>query len=218
MEKDSKSFVVFFDWYENTAELDNSQFGELFRALFKYVESGTIPNFENGAMNMAFRFIKQDIDRNQNKYLEIKKKRSEAGKKHKGNQYTRLEQMEQMEHNVNVNDNVNDNVNVNDNDKEKEKEKELSSSSYFLDCYNETSKPYGEIELSESQSKKIAKRSETEINTFFDEVEKSEWLKTQPFGKVLNLFDNVVSGEYRGKTESVKRVPTEEEVMKIIYG
>ena len=40
----------------------------------------------------------------------------------------------------------------------------------------------------------------------------------EPLGKVLNLFDNVLQGEYRGNAKSARKVPTEEEVMKIIYG
>lgn len=118
MEKENKSFVVFFDWYNNTAKLDNAQFGELFRAIFKYVESDVQPEFDDGAMEMAFNFIKNDIDRNQTKYMEIKQKRSEAGKKGGapiGNiNASKNKQNNQNKHNVNVNDNVN--VNVNDND------------------------------------------------------------------------------------------------------
>ncbi len=122
MEKESKSFVVFFDWYDNTDELDNAQFGELFRAIFKYVESGAQPKFDSGAMAMAFKFIKNDIDRNQSKYLEIKQKRSEAGRKGGApignNNARKTSKNKQNKHNVNVNDNdnVNDNVNDNDND------------------------------------------------------------------------------------------------------
>lgn len=118
MEKENKSFVVFFDWYNNTTKLDNAQFGKLFRAIFKYVESNVQPEFDDGVMEMAFNFIKNDIDRNQTKYMEIKQKRSEAGRKGGApignNNASKNKQNKQNKHNVNVNDNVN--VNVNDND------------------------------------------------------------------------------------------------------
>lgn len=102
--------------------------------------------------------------------------------------------------------------------KTKDKEESLLSSSLFLNIYNQTSKPFGEISLSGSQTETISGRTETEIKAFWGEVEQSEWLKDQPFGKVLNLFDNVVSGQYRGKAESVLKSPTREEIERIING
>ena len=51
---------------------------------------------------LAFSFAKATLDKDAERYEETKKKRSDAGKKHKGNQYTRkngtsVPKMEQME-------------------------------------------------------------------------------------------------------------------------
>jgi hypothetical protein len=71
-------------------------------------------------IKLAFIPIKSSLDRNEQKWEETRVKRSEAGKKHTGNQYTRRNKMEQMEQNgtngtVNVHVNVNEHVPVNDN-------------------------------------------------------------------------------------------------------
>ena len=117
MNEERKTFLVYFEWYENTIQFDNAQFGELFRAIFEYVETGKEHNFNDGSLNMAFKFIKNDLDRNILKYLEVKKKRAEAGSK--GGKVTQAKfkqnssKIKQIKHYDNDNDNDNDNVNDN---------------------------------------------------------------------------------------------------------
>lgn len=90
-------------------------------ALDGYIVGQKMPD-ETDPIYWVFYGFVQQITKDKEKYNEIRKTRSNAGKKHKGNQYTRrkeVEQMEQMEQvfqngtngSVNVNVSVNDNVN-----------------------------------------------------------------------------------------------------------
>ncbi len=109
------SFIIYNSFYEPLKSLNDEQLGKLFRAIFNYTINGEIT--QDNDILIAFMFIKNQLDMDSEKYQDIKQKRSEAGKKHKGNQYTNKNKMEQMEQNGtngSDNDNVNDNVNVND--------------------------------------------------------------------------------------------------------
>lgn len=123
MQKDKKSFVLFLDLKETIDSLSDSQAGKLFKGIFHYQKTGEV-NLK-GTLKTLFLNIKNTLDRNDQKWEDIKKKRSEAGKKHTGNQYTR-QKMEQMEQNgtngtVSVSENVNVNVSVSEKEKKKEK-------------------------------------------------------------------------------------------------
>lgn len=211
MDKDSKSFVVFFEWYDNTTELDNAQFGELFRAIFKYVESHITPKFESGAMMMAFRFIQNDIDRNQMKYLEITRKRSEAGRKggapignNNASKTSKNKQNKQNKHYDN--DNVNDNDNVDDDDNVGGEPPLISSSSFideFFEIENEILGRRDEIRLSDPQiellAEKHGEKGAAVFREFWAAVKESEWLQKQDISLMLNekVFENVLNGVYR---------------------
>ena len=56
------------------------------RAIIKYEKSGEIPELD-GMLKMAFSFIKQQLDRDNEKWKEEKQKRSEAGKKGMANRW-----------------------------------------------------------------------------------------------------------------------------------
>ena len=115
------SFILYLEQKAIFDELDNEEAGMLIKAIFEYQSTGESPNLDK-SLKLAFIPFKNSLDRNESKWEETKKARSEAGKKHKGNQYTngtKWNKMEQMEQNgtngtVNVHVNVNDNVNVND--------------------------------------------------------------------------------------------------------
>lgn len=133
------SFILYTSFYEPLKYLSDEQMGKLFRAIFEYEINGN-ENVDND-IRIAFEFIKNQLNIDAAKWNDERNKRSEAGKKHTGNQYTRhknkTEQMEQcskcsteMEQNgtngTNGTDNVNENVNENVNKKENIKEKALS--------------------------------------------------------------------------------------------
>ena len=141
MQKDRKSFVLFLDLKDTVDSLSDGQAGKLFKAIFHYQKTGEV-NLK-GTLNTLFFSIKNQLDRNEKKWEEIKQKRSEAGKRHTGNQYTRakMEQMEQNGTNGTVNVSVNDNVNVNVSvsEKEKKKEKKDGTNDDFLTPTNNVS-------------------------------------------------------------------------------
>lgn len=116
------SFILYNSFYEPIKSLSNEQLGRLFRSIFNYTINGEIT--QEGDIKIAFLFIKNQLDMDITKWEETRKKRSEAGKKHKGNQYSKMEQTEQMFQNGS--DNENENVNVNENDiKENTKRKKF---------------------------------------------------------------------------------------------
>lgn len=65
MEK--KSFLMNVDYEEQLEDLTNEELGILMRAIFKYEKDGTEPKF-SGLLKMAFAFIKENLNRNREKY------------------------------------------------------------------------------------------------------------------------------------------------------
>ena len=114
------SFILYYDQKEVVDELTDEQAGKLFKAIYEYNVEKKIKL--TGALKLVFIPFKTAFDRNDEKWEETAEQRSEAGKKHKGNQYTRrkqkeMEQMEQAFQNgtngtVSVSGSVNDSVNV----------------------------------------------------------------------------------------------------------
>lgn len=78
-EQDKRSFIVFHEWLEPLEQLSDEDCGRLFKAMIEYSETGVIPSFD-GAIGMAFAFIRPAMDRNAEKWSEERKQRSEAGR------------------------------------------------------------------------------------------------------------------------------------------
>ena len=74
-----ESFVLYTKYLENIELLSLDQRGLLITALMRYVSGKKIPEMD-GMTNMAYSFIKSQIDRDFEKYEETCRKRSEAGK------------------------------------------------------------------------------------------------------------------------------------------
>lgn len=128
---EKKSFVLYTEYEENLEELPNEELGQLFRAIFRYVNRGVVLELPPSC-KMAFSFIRKDLDRNQAKYEETCRRRAEAGKKsgearrakaegvqQTGTKRTNVQFVQQTgtkrTDNENVNENENVNVNVNGN-------------------------------------------------------------------------------------------------------
>lgn len=124
-----KSFVLYTDNIDIVEKLSDEQAGKLLKAVMRYQSDGTIPDDLDPMTDIVFMVIKGHLDRDGEKYAEICKKRSEAGKKGRA-QATKNKQMlananksKQMladNDNENENDNdidiVNENVSENEND------------------------------------------------------------------------------------------------------
>lgn len=125
------SFILYTSYYALIEGLTDEQLGQLTRAIFLYARDGKTINLEP-VVRMAFAFIKDNIERNQDKYqakceknrqiaLERERKKREAREK-AGNTNVH-ERTRTCENNTNVHERSpydNDNDNDNDNDVSKE--------------------------------------------------------------------------------------------------
>ena len=99
-----KGKILYMDNYEPLRPLSYEQKGRLLDAIFLYTLGEELPQMD-AVTRMAFEFIRTHLDAAADKYEDVRRKRAEAGKRHKGNQYTlngtngtsvpNLEQMEQ---------------------------------------------------------------------------------------------------------------------------
>lgn len=106
MNKEKISFLMYLDYEEQFSLLSDEELGQLMRAIMQYEKTGNIPEL-SGVVKMAFSFIKQQLDRDEEKWQEEKKKRSEAGKK---GMAKRWKKEEQQDNNDISQDNKNNNV------------------------------------------------------------------------------------------------------------
>ena len=74
-----KSFVLYHDIRTPLELLTDEQRGKLFIALLNYSEYGELPDFD-GALLMAFAFIRTSLDRDAEAWAEKRAKRAEAGR------------------------------------------------------------------------------------------------------------------------------------------
>lgn len=132
------SFILYTEIADVIKELTNEQKGVLFQAILDY-QLGNEIMISDSIVRIAFIPIKQNLDRNAEKWERIRLKRSEAGKKgmakrwsdnkpitndnkaitNDNNDITKI--TVNVNDNVNANANVNGNVNVNVNEKSKGK-------------------------------------------------------------------------------------------------
>ena len=86
-----KSFVLYTDKCafinDPTMAVSDEEAGRIFKAIIAYHQGIEIPQDRGTKMIMKTSFI-PDFERDAAKYEEIRKKRSEAGKNHRGNQYS----------------------------------------------------------------------------------------------------------------------------------
>ena len=78
---EKKSFILYIDRKKELDLLTAEQCGFLFKAIFDYVDSGKIVDFDDIAIKLMFSVFKSQIDENSAKWEEVRKRRSEAGKK-----------------------------------------------------------------------------------------------------------------------------------------
>ena len=105
---DKNSFLIYLDYQEQFELLTDEQAGQLIKAIIKYEKTGEITKLE-GMTKMAFSFIKQQLDRDSEKWKEEKQKRSEAGKRGMAKRW----ENNNKNNNVIIDNNKNNNV-IND--------------------------------------------------------------------------------------------------------
>ena len=75
------SFILYTSYASKMDKLNDEQFGKVMRAVFDYQRTGEEPVFDDLLLDVCFSFIKEDLDANNEKYENVCKQRSEAGKK-----------------------------------------------------------------------------------------------------------------------------------------
>jgi len=77
--KNKKSFIMYTDYQKHINRLSDEEAGRLIKAVLEYTNTSIEPELSPAA-DMAFSFIKEQIDRDLEKWEETCQKRSEAGK------------------------------------------------------------------------------------------------------------------------------------------
>lgn len=113
MAENKKGFILYADQKLLFEQLPNEKAGELIKFIFSYVNDEN-PITEDIIINLAFTPIKQQLKRDLVKFLEIKEKRSEAGKIGMAKRWQSITNDNKALQTI-TNITVNDNVNVNDN-------------------------------------------------------------------------------------------------------
>ncbi len=128
------SFILYSNYHDILKDSSNEELGCIFRAILSYVKNGELINLPSN-LTLAFGFIKNQLDVDEEKYQEIVEKRKQSGRKgglsknypKEANDKNEEEQelietneanlananFAKHNDNVNVNDNDNDNDNVN---------------------------------------------------------------------------------------------------------
>ena len=151
--KRKETFVFRIAWQEVLKDYPSEVRLEVYDAMIEYVASGTLPQLKPLA-NMAFSFIKRDIDADDARYAETVAKRAEAGRKGMKERWASADDNTDNKCNKSYQDvtnvarvtNITDNDYVYDNDfKEENKNKEENHASSVCykceptleECYNE---------------------------------------------------------------------------------
>ena len=120
------SFVLYCDWEDIIEDLTDEEVGQLFKAIFAYVNREDVIHFDGrSGVGVAFKTICKQIDVNRRKYEQIVEKRRNAANKRWKNKGDDVQNnannanafFAMHNDNVNDNDNVNVNVNVNGNER-----------------------------------------------------------------------------------------------------
>ena len=101
MSKDQKGFVVYGDIEESLNELSDEQVANLFRGMVNYFNTGKEPKF-TGLLRLAFIPIRQQMDRDVDKYEKKCQKNKENIQKYWDKVKTNTNEYERIQSNTNV--------------------------------------------------------------------------------------------------------------------
>lgn len=111
MSKDQKGFVVYGDIEESLNELTDEQVAKLFRGMVSYFNTGKEPKF-SGLMKMVFIPIRQQMDRDTDKYEKKCEKNRESIQKYWDKVKADTNEYERIRTNTNVYERIPPNTNV----------------------------------------------------------------------------------------------------------
>ena len=78
---EKKSLLLYYDYKSHFDFLTDEQVGKIIKAMLSYEIDGVFPEFDEPILKMTFSFIKSNLDRDKQKYLEKCEKNTENGKK-----------------------------------------------------------------------------------------------------------------------------------------
>lgn len=110
MSKEQRGFIVYGDIQDVLTELDDQQTAQLFRGMVDYFVSGKDPKF-TGILKFVFIPIKQQMDRNADKYeKKCEKMRENANKRWQNAIASKSNQLDANDANTKTNTNTNTNT------------------------------------------------------------------------------------------------------------
>ena len=209
----SDSFILYTSYYALIEGLTDEQLGQLTRAIFLYARDGEVINLEP-VVRMAFAFIKDNIERNQDKYqakceknrqiaLERERKKREAREKAVNTNVH--ERTRTCENNTNVHERSpydNDNDNEYDNDVSKETNILEPSKEASMQSFSEKNVCAAE-EPQKSSEKKKSKKGEIDyaaIKHYLNE----QHHKTNSAMRMLTLITDNRKEAIRGRLKDCK--------------
>ena len=78
---EKKSLLLYYDYKSHFDFLTDEQVGKIIKAMLSYEIDGVFPEFDEPIMQMTFSFVKSNLDRDMQKYLEKCEKNTENGRK-----------------------------------------------------------------------------------------------------------------------------------------
>ena len=81
MKAEKNSFILYYQFREQTAHFTDEQLGRFMRGIFDYEIDSVCPEFNDPFLEAAFQFVKVILDINKSKYEAKCEKNSENGKK-----------------------------------------------------------------------------------------------------------------------------------------
>lgn len=162
---EKKTFVLRMSYAPILAEMTNEQAGQLMKAIFSYVSTGKgFEELKEPGLQMAAKFIKQDLDVDLKNYFDRCKKNAENGKKggkNKANANEKSERKQSQTKKANANEKSERKPNDNDcdNDCDNELENKFSNKTPLPPLKEFSNKPLGKPFIRWLDYKKQVKQS-----------------------------------------------------------
>lgn len=164
MAKDKKSFVAYADWNKTFEKLSDEEAGRLAKMMFSFV-SDENPEAPDRITELLFEPIKGQLERDLEKYKEVRQKRAESGRNggiKSGETRSKTEQNEANASNMKQNEAVTDTVNVNDNvtDILLEKETKGENQDFLQNQKSQADEIFDSVNPETEKEKKVAQKKE----------------------------------------------------------
>lgn len=243
--KRKETFVFRIAWQEVLKDYPSEVRLEVYDAMIEYVASGTLPQLKPLA-NMAFSFIKRDIDADDARYAETVAKRAEAGRKGMKERWASADDNTDNKCNKSYQDitnvtrvtNITDNDYVYDNDlKEENKNKEENQAPFVCynpeptleECYNEliTSELWAEDVIREKMRLGISLNAQTLrqlLDIFFGELKcrgtpaRDVRTTKEHFSNWLNTYHEKQKKNENNRTDRTSKQDATEYAVQLLAG